>query len=159
MFSIARLDDDDILSPHYASSVSRYLRREFSGFVVSFPLGYTGIFSQQNGHYSHLRESYRPKLAIGLSAITPYSIVDNNVSYQLLKIGNHELVDREQPVILDASQPMYFWSRSTVQDTNVNHKDKDFTDRLKKMLSKMPVAGNEDVTRLFEIPCSDEQFQ
>ena len=158
VFCTARLDDDDFLSPHYASSISRYLHREFSGFVVSFPLGYTGIFSQQNGHYSHLRECYWPKLAIGLSRITPYSIVDNKLSYKLVKMGSHTFVDRKQPVILDASQPMYFWSRSTGQDTNVHHKDEDLTGRLKKIYSKMPVAGSDDVTRLFEIPCSDEQF-
>ena len=67
---MARLDDDDILSPHYATSLSRYLRSEFSGFVVSFPLGYTGIFNQQDNHYYYLRGS-SPNV-VGKYQATPF---------------------------------------------------------------------------------------
>ena len=172
VFSIARLDDDDILSPHYATSLSRYLHSEFSGFIVSFPLGYTGIFSQQNNHYYYLRECYVPKIAIGLSAITPYSrTIDNKINFKHMDFKhilagsgegmrlhpggfNHMLADRKYPVILDASQPMYFRSRSVKQDTRVLDQDMKI---IKTKLSRMPVVSCDDVTRLFTIPCSDEQ--
>ena len=154
VFSIARLDDDDILSPHYATSLSRYLHSEFSGFVVSFPLGYTGIFNQKNNHYYYLRECYVPKIAIGLSSITPYSrTADNKISFKFMNF-DHMFADREYPVIMDASQPMYFRSRSTNQDTRVLDQDMKI---IKNKLSRMPVASCDDVTRLFPVPCSDDQ--
>ena len=156
VFSIARLDDDDILSPHYATCLSRYLRSGFARFLVSFPRGYTGMFNQKNNYYYNLRESYLPKIAIGLSEIVPYfRTTDNEINFHRVDYGSHMLADREYPVILDASQPMYFWSRSMNQDTTLRYND---IKAIEKDLSRWPVATCDDVAELFTVPCSDEQF-
>lgn len=111
------LDDDDFLSQDYFSYSSKYLKLEYCGFRVSYGSGMIGLYDK--GRFFNIRESYFPKVNIGI--LTIGKIVLGKI--QLPPGGSHMLIDKAAPLILDSTKCMYFWTRHKGQDTNTRRND------------------------------------
>lgn len=97
-----RMDDDDALSGDFLVNLKKYLKEEFHNFCVSFPKGYLICFKN---HQIFLKESYTPKIAVGLAYIcSPENFID------IYHLGSHNFVDQRVPTILEAKHPMYLVS-------------------------------------------------
>lgn len=117
-YALYRLDDDDFLTPGYFHQMARYVSEEFLGFRVSLAAGMTGVFNGQS--FETLRYVHRPNIAIGLA-----NIQGRNGSGIFIAppASSHHHADRVGPVIVDAQQCAYFWTRHEGQDTDVGRQN------------------------------------
>lgn len=110
-----RLDDDDVLSADYFDRMAGFLRPEYAGMVVSFPLGViAGI--DRDGRVFNLREIHTPMVAIGLLYICQ---IDGRGSFVAPRSGTHVYADRYNPVILDSRDYGYFRFTHSDQDSAI----------------------------------------
>ena len=97
-----RLDDDDLISTSYFNKLSRYVDQPFSGFAVSFPRGFAGMWEEND--YMSFSEFYEPKNAQGLAQINIYNKVTKKFNEPYLLVpGGHLTIDERVPTILDAT--------------------------------------------------------
>lgn len=115
IFGYYYLDDDDLLSVNYFGDTSKYLNEIFVGYHVSFGLGVTAYFSEDK--YDLFKLAYYPKLNIGILRVCKYD--GKKITYPLT--GNHTLIDRQSPIILDSTNVMWLWTRHESQDTGLNN--------------------------------------
>ncbi|MGP9737760.1 MULTISPECIES: glycosyltransferase [Halomonas] len=109
--ALFRVDDDDILPSSYLDNLSRYNNENFEGMIISFGRGLAA--SYYSGGFIDFRECHRRFLALGMAFVGRYS----EGSYWLPKIGNHELVDKHSPVVVDSRELMFVWTHHNGQDT------------------------------------------
>lgn len=103
-YIIARLDDDDVLSPRFFECLQRYIAREYVGFSLSLPLGLIGVWNDDLKCYDYFAESDEPKIAIGLGFINYY---ESKSSSHLIKTNApnvaHKRIEKQHPLILDST--------------------------------------------------------
>lgn len=105
VYATVRMDDDDALSPDYLMHLKKYMRPEFDNFVVSFPLGYIGLWSPKKNQWEKLAFYYFPKIALGLARIGVWRSLGSESSRvrNIYQCGNHMRIDQRYPLIMDAS--------------------------------------------------------
>lgn len=154
-YGIYRLDDDDLLAVNFFNEASRYLNPEFAGMRLSFASGVTGLY--EDGKFSYLKATYHPMIAIGLMSICHR--VDAHTIVQPAD-APHILSDRYDPVVVDARQPMFFWTRHADQDTDFGTGVSKKAARekiLKELNARTSVDDTDEVSKLF--PTIEERLQ
>lgn len=112
-----RLDDDDIIFDEYFNAHSKYLNESFAGFYLTFPKGYVGVYDKD---YTSFHEVNRPFLAIGLSIISKYSVLNKKFSIDkpCIFVGaSHARLINNTTAILDSSIHAYIWTMHQFSDT------------------------------------------
>lgn len=132
VFGIYRLDDDDLLASNFFDQVARYIDPAYVGMKVSLAAGLTGLY--EDGRFSNIRSVYHPMIAIGLMGIYGMNSDGSMISPP---DGAHILSDRYGPVVVDAQEPSYFWTRHIGQDTAFTEANK--LQSVTNELSKYPV--------------------
>lgn len=116
VFAWFRVDDDDILPTTYLDTLSNYVKREFSGMVVSFGLGLSALYL--NGRFKEFRLVRKHLLSQGQAFIGHFDRQTKRIHTP--NAGDHSTADMRCPVILDSRTPMYLWTHHAQQDTNVD---------------------------------------
>lgn len=108
-FATVRLDDDDALAASFCADLSRFVKPEFAGFVVTFPYGLEGAFDAETATIRDVRRLYAPNVALGLAFINACKAdgkyADPRV--HVYRLGSHMNVHRTNPVILWAQRVSY----------------------------------------------------
>jgi hypothetical protein len=99
-----RLDDDDGLARNFAQMLMPYVKEEFAGLWVSFPLG---IRMAINASGWLATKSYMPKTSQGLARVELFDVNNVDTFGTAYDLGGHAQVDRRAPVIMDARQVAY----------------------------------------------------
>ncbi|WP_334059915.1 glycosyltransferase [Alteromonas sp. S005] len=116
VYSLLRLDDDDILAPHFFEYISRYAVDAFVGKAISLPAGVNALYDSKLDTYTHFVESYDEKIAIGLGFINHCSETGEHRIKSAVPNVSHKKIDRQVPLILDGTIS-YCWIRS-LHETN-----------------------------------------
>lgn len=119
-YSTTRLDDDDALAPNFNKMLDLYLHPHFSGFCISFPSGYTGIYSKEKNSFESFYYRYVPMIALGLSYINTYDPKTRAFEYEesnVYELKNHTKVDRKRPTILDGRNRTFLRTIHSESDT------------------------------------------
>ncbi|MCB8889544.1 glycosyltransferase [Vreelandella malpeensis] len=119
IFASIRLDDDDALHPKFIASVSKYMERSFVGHVISHSRGYATLFDfDQQAFISAISINY-PKNAQGMAFINSRINEDKYFTDQVnvYEIGNHTIVDKFYPLIIDETINGYIRMCYKNQDT------------------------------------------
>lgn len=111
------LDDDDLLALDFFDKTQKYINEDFFNYGISFGSGITGLISGNT--VFEARESYKPKINIGLMKIGSVSL--NGLS--IPKNSNHIFIDKFMPTIIDSREVMYFWARHFNQDSSNSFND------------------------------------
>lgn len=109
LFAAYRLDDDDVLAADFFEQLNPYVTEAHVGFRVSLGLGFSGLW--RNGHVYAARETYYPKISMGMASIcsrTSGGELQVPERYVDASQDNHDLADRGAPVITDARNPAFF---------------------------------------------------
>jgi hypothetical protein len=109
-----RIDDDDGLADDFGEMVAEYLRPEFSGFWLSFPMGLRLVKSDRS---VSLTQSYMPKIAVGLVKVE--CLDQSQLPRTVYSVGAHAKIDRKEPVIIDARRQAYLRTHHNQNDTNI----------------------------------------
>jgi hypothetical protein len=109
-----RIDDDDGLADDFGEMVAEYLRPEFSGFWLSFPMGLRLV---KSGRSFTLTQSYMPKIAAGLGKVE--CLEQSQIPETAYSIASHAKIDRREPVIVDARKQAYLRTHHGHNDTNM----------------------------------------
>lgn len=119
LYASVRLDDDDGLSNNYINQLAKYLKKDFSGFVISFPFGYQGVFD--GNKINNLKDIYVDKIALGLAHIN-YCEKGNYLDeiINIYGLGNHQMIDNFRPVIMDSRNHSYLRVLSLFNDSGAN---------------------------------------
>lgn len=112
IIGVFNLDDDDLLAVDFFDKSIKYLNKKFQNHYLSFGYGITALM--QGSDVIEFRESYKPKINIGLMKIG----VINNRDLSLPESANHALVDKYSPTIIDSREVMYLWVRHFNQDSS-----------------------------------------
>lgn len=145
-YSTVRLDDDDALSPYFLELLEPYVDPMYSGFCVSFPDGFAGIYDGETQKYESFHSHYESKVAIGLAYINIYNPATRTFQSEvsnIYSIGNHKKIDRKRPVILDAKKPSFIRTIHSGSDSN--------TMWLTKKIKSTPEANPDEVRKIFSL--------
>lgn len=115
-YATVRLDDDDALSYNFLKKISQYIQPLYNNYIVSYGLGYEGLFDLEEYRFKNINEMYFPKVSAGMTKINIYS-PGEEVSSSIYGSGNHAKIDRYFPVIIDSREPSVFRSAYAYQDT------------------------------------------
>lgn len=143
LYSTVRIDDDDAIAPYFCNELERYLTPVLSGYCVSFPKGYAGIY--ESGQFESFHPFYEPKIGLGLAYINTFDPGSpSNEANNIYDFGGHPKVDQHRPVILDAKKPMYIRSIHSAGDSYGQKKKErigsteDVSDEVKKIFPNIP---------------------
>lgn len=147
-YATVRLDDDDLLACGYLAALWKYIRDDFSGFVISFPEGFISKLNEKNQEIEETYSVCVPKTALGLAYITIHDA--NKVRCagrysHIYELGNHTKVNHKAPYLADYSLPAYIRTSYSSQDTG-GHNYKKLTQRNLRVSSqqlKMSFSFNE----------------
>lgn len=142
VFGRYRLDDDDVLSRHYFELVSRFVKPEYVGMVVSLPRGIEAIY--ENGHYFNFREAHVPMNSMGMLYV---SRVTEQGAIIGPHAGAHDKADRLAPVILDAREIAYLRTNHLGQDNMLRHESAFVAGRLISNMDKYPALRSTGLVR------------
>lgn len=120
LLATVRLDDDDGLSTNFIEKLSNHMRSGLSGYAVSFAHGIEGYWDSTACRVSDLRHSYFPKFALGLAYLNSWSKtngLEESKTIHVYNMGNHMKIDETYPTIVDATEPMYFRTLSSTNDS------------------------------------------
>ncbi|MBH3390236.1 hypothetical protein I5S62_14060 [Pseudomonas putida] len=120
LLATVRLDDDDGLSTNFVEKLSNHMRPGLTGYAVSFAYGIEGYWDSTANTVSDLRHSYFPKFALGLAYLNTWSQVtglEDNKTIHVYNMGNHMKIDESYPTVVDATEPMYFRTLSSTNDS------------------------------------------
>lgn len=135
-----RLDDDDLLSVNFLSSLSKYNSLPFQNMAISFGKGFTGYYKENK--FVDFRECKQRFIAIGQAYIGNY--IDGKL--ELPTIHSHHNLDEKYPVIVDSQEPMYIHTHHASQDTNYRFSNDsgNKTDTIESNLMKYPKIKSSD---------------
>lgn len=140
-----RLDDDDVLSAQFFHNASKYLKPEFVGFVVSFPVGIEAI--RDGDEIFCVRQSYYPLNAQGMLYVCAR---DAEGKFIAPKATSHTMADRANPTITDGRQISYLRYDHPTQDNNMTPQgDAPLLDIAKGLLRYPPAPSNNELEILF----------
>ena len=142
IFGRYRLDDDDLLSKHYFDAVTRFVKPEYVGMVVSLPRGIEAIYSK--GHYFNFRDAHVPMNSMGMLYV---SELTQEGAIRAPRAGAHDKADRLAPVIMDASQIAYLRTNHDGQDNMLRHQAGMVTERLVSNIDKFPAVPSVELVR------------
>ena len=111
VFGLYRLDDDDVLATNYFSRMKRFMRPNFAGMVVSFPLGVEAILD--GAMVSNLKTAHFPMNSMGLMHICQ---LGKNSQVVGPRGGQHNKADRDNAVVIDSREIGYFRFNHVGQD-------------------------------------------
>ncbi|MCE0780830.1 glycosyltransferase [Pseudomonas sp. NMI542_15] len=120
LLATVRLDDDDGLSTNFIEKLSHHMRPGLTGYAVSFAYGVEGYWDSAANTVSDLKHSYFPKSAFGLAYLNAWSQIrglEDNKTIHVYNMGNHMKIDENYPTIVDATEPMYFRTLSSTNDS------------------------------------------
>lgn len=120
LLATVRLDDDDGLSTNFIEKLSHHMRYGLTGYAVSFAYGIEGYWDSTANRVSDLRHSYFPKSAFGLAYLNSWSQtggLGESKTIHVYNMGNHMKIDETYPTIVDATEPMYFRTLSSTNDS------------------------------------------
>lgn len=107
LFVTLRMDDDDAISNDFYTQLQPYLSEQFSGYALSFGLGYAMIVDNEAeiiGFYP----LYKPKIAIGLAYISVFNPENGLNKYNTVYcLSAHMKVDTRVPTIIDSRNHSY----------------------------------------------------
>jgi hypothetical protein len=102
IFASVRLDDDDALSSNYLQALARYLKPEFVGSHISFPLGIQATHSAAGRPLTDARVVDKPLIALGLAFINSFDGQQfAHPEAHVLNFGNHSEVLKKTQVVYD----------------------------------------------------------
>ncbi|WP_434772261.1 glycosyltransferase [Pseudomonas entomophila] len=120
LVATVRLDDDDGVSNNFISKLSTHMRPGLAGYAVSFAHGIEGYWEDNGNYIKDLKHSYFPKCAQALAYLNEYDAqqgMSENKTIHVYNLGNHMKIDERFPTIVDATEPMYFRTLSTTNDS------------------------------------------
>lgn len=135
VFGRYRLDDDDVLSKHYFELMSKYIKDEFAGMVVSLPLGIEAIY--HDDHFYNFREVHVPMNSMGMLFVS--KLGDDGTVFGP-RAGAHDKADRIAPVIIDSRKLGYLRVNHTGQDNLLRHHNDRVYDQLLTNMGKYPAV-------------------
>lgn len=145
MIGAFRLDDDDVLGAGFFEGMSKYLKPEFQGMVISLARGFTAVWDGQT--FISPREVRHPMLGIGLTYVYRRTL-DGRFEGPSLK-GGHNVADRYNPVVLDSRSPSFFWTRSADQDTSTSGSFSQRLARALEIVKDLPPAESNEFRKAF----------
>ncbi|WP_334065354.1 glycosyltransferase [Alteromonas genovensis] len=108
LYATVRLDDDDALAKDYFARLGMFLDEANVNRLVSFGMGYAGLFSEQHNGFTDFKRYYYPKIAIGLAKISKYNKEkDSFSSGSIYADGKHTIVDQRSVLLLDSRDPAF----------------------------------------------------
>lgn len=132
-FGIYRLDDDDVLATNFFHRMTKYISPNYSGMVVSFPLGIEAVLIE--GQVFGLKSAHFPMNSMGLMSVCS---IDELGGIRAPKNGAHNKVDRENAVILDSREFAYFRFNHVNQDNALRGSDGASLASIRKMMNRYP---------------------
>lgn len=118
------LDDDDILSKSFLTTLAKYVHESFVGFRVTLSRGYSAIWTTDKIYDA--RQKKLPKINIGLASIN--RVAGDSVFTP--PASGHDRVDEVGPLIVDATRRAYLHLRHVSQDTSSRLTEDQATEKL-----------------------------
>lgn len=150
-FATVRMDDDDLLSESYLSSIKKFITSEFAGNVISFSKGYETYYKVDEKKTEHnIRVSW-PRIALGLAHINYFDAESMQYHDNVLSIygvGDHSKIDQHRPLIVDNTRGMFLRMSYVAQDTQgagildrIKRKDCSLVEQ-EEITDKFPLLSN-----------------
>lgn len=132
-FGIYRLDDDDVLPVNFFERMGNYINPNFSGMVVSFPLGIEALL--EGGSVYNLKTAHFPMNSMGLMYVCQISTDGRLIAPNG---GPHNKADRVNAVVIDSRDFGYFRFNHSGQDNSLRSGSQSPLATVKKAMSKYP---------------------
>lgn len=147
LYSTVRLDDDDALAKNYFGRLNTFMDEANVNRLVSFGMGYAGLYSEESNAFMEFKQYYYPKIAIGLAKISKYKLDDNSFSSgSIYADGKHTIVDQKAVLLLDSREPAFVRLIHSSADTVGVHD---------KKIAKMDSADLKEVSQHFDFALLD----
>lgn len=144
VFGLYRLDDDDVLATNYFSRMKRFMRPNFAGMVVSFPLGIEAILDDMM--ISNLKTAHFPMNSMGLMHVCRLG----KTRVIAPRGGEHNKADRDNAVVIDSREIGYFRFNHIDQDNVLRLSAGASLSALKKQMARYPDFNDtETLAKLF----------
>jgi hypothetical protein len=144
VFGLYRLDDDDVLATNYFSRMKRFMRPNFAGMVVSFPLGIEAILDDMM--ISNLKTAHFPMNSMGLMHVCRLG----KTRVIAPRGGEHNKADRDNAVVIDSREIGYFRFNHIDQDNVLRLSAGASLSALKKQMARYPdFDDTETLAKLF----------
>ena len=119
LYGTFRLDDDDALSKDFLKNASKFFKKDFVGFGISFLEGYSGIYDTIQRKFTKFYDLRVLNLALGLGYINLYS---KNIGFSsryitVYDLGNHSFIDKKIPVVVSGNEKSFIRTVYDGQDT------------------------------------------
>lgn len=132
------LDDDDILSKSFLSTLAKYVHENFVGFRVTLSRGYSAIWAADKIYDA--RQKKLPKINIGLASIN--RVVGDTLFTP--PASGHDRVDEVGPLITDATRRAYLHLRHVNQDTAARLTEEQATEKLARQSLHLPKIKDQE---------------
>jgi hypothetical protein len=120
LYATVRMDDDDALGRRFFELLGRYCAAHAVGSVVSLARGYSAELDWAGRRLIRFSPQCIPKIAAGLAMVHRYdrSARVSEPAYPCIyAAGNHNLIDRCCPIIVDTSEPAFLRTLHTASDS------------------------------------------
>lgn len=121
IYATVRLDDDDVLHRNFERRLRFYTAKINMGYMVTFSQGHEAFMEAGGNHkLTEAIELYYPKIALGLSLISFYSVERAKVigkNTHVYQTGKHTTVNQRYSLIEDTTPNMYVRISYDMQDT------------------------------------------